>query len=196
MINKEIIEKIGVIGIVITAITSPCCFPLFGILFSAFGFGSFELFGGTTLLIFLGFVILSLIGFIFSFIHHKKYLPLVIGTISSSLIFNNYFSASETNDTMYIGMVGLIITSIINYYETKIFNLMGNKKITLESTITCPSCGHKKEEVMPTDACQYFYECESCKKVLKPKQGDCCVYCSYGSRPCPPIQEIGKSCCN
>ena len=57
----------------------------------------------------------------------------------------------------------------------------------------------KKEETMPTDACQYFYKCEGCKKVLKPINNDCCVYCSYGSIPCPPIQESkscrGSSCC-
>ncbi|WP_347159371.1 GDCCVxC domain-containing (seleno)protein [Pontibacter chitinilyticus] len=66
--------------------------------------------------------------------------------------------------------------------------------IVLQSTITCPDCGYKKEETMPTDACQYFYECENCKKVLKPKQGDCCVYCSYGTVKCPPIQT-GTNCC-
>ena len=71
-------------------------------------------------------------------------------------------------------------------------------KIELKSTITCPECGYKKEEEMPTDACQYFYECESCKKVLKPVNKDCCVFCSYGTVPCPPIQEnksCGDSCC-
>lgn len=73
---------------------------------------------------------------------------------------------------------------------------MENKKITLKSTITCPNCGNKKEEIMPTDACQFFYECEKCKTILKPKKGDCCVYCSHGTVPCPPIQETGKSCCN
>jgi len=56
------------------------------------------------------------------------------------------------------------------------------------STITCPNCGHKKEEKMPADACQYFYECENCHTMLKPKQGDCCVFCSYGSYKCPPEQ--------
>lgn len=67
--------------------------------------------------------------------------------------------------------------------------------ITLESTITCPNCGHRKEETMPTDACQYFYDCENCKEVLKPINNDCCVFCSYGTMPCPPIQEKG-SCGN
>lgn len=66
--------------------------------------------------------------------------------------------------------------------------------ISLESEITCPHCGHQKVEAMPTDACQYFYECENCKQILKPFDGDCCVFCSYGTVPCPPIQE-GISCC-
>ena len=67
-------------------------------------------------------------------------------------------------------------------------------KVVLESTLTCPSCGHVETETMPTDACQWFYECKSCQTVLKPLKGDCCVYCSYATVPCPPIQE-GKSCC-
>ena len=65
--------------------------------------------------------------------------------------------------------------------------------IELESTITCPHCGHKKTETMPTNACEYFYHCEGCDKVLKPHLGDCCVFCSFGSVKCPPIQE-GKCC--
>lgn len=66
--------------------------------------------------------------------------------------------------------------------------------VILQSTLTCPECGHAKTETMPTDACQWFYECEQCHTVLKPKPGDCCVYCSYGSVPCPPIQA-GRNCC-
>ncbi len=69
--------------------------------------------------------------------------------------------------------------------------------VTLESTLTCSHCGHTKMETMPTDACQWFYECEGCQTVLKPEAGDCCVFCSYGTVPCPPIQEQGKGggCC-
>lgn len=58
----------------------------------------------------------------------------------------------------------------------------------LESLLTCPKCGHARLEVMPTHACQYFYECERCKIVLRPLPGDCCVFCSYGSVKCPPVQ--------
>lgn len=57
-----------------------------------------------------------------------------------------------------------------------------------ESTITCPACGAAKTETMPTDACRYFYECTGCGTLLRPKRGDCCVFCSYGSVSCPPMQ--------
>ena len=43
--------------------------------------------------------------------------------------------------------------------------------IALESVITCPECGHQKEETMPTDACQFFYECSNCKAILRPQAG-------------------------
>lgn len=68
------------------------------------------------------------------------------------------------------------------------------KKIQLISVITCPSCGFKKEGTMPTDSCQFFYECPKCKALIKPVTGDCCVYCSYGSVKCPPVQ-MDNSCC-
>jgi len=58
----------------------------------------------------------------------------------------------------------------------------------LQSVITCPHCAMEKPELMPTDACQFFYICTSCGATLRPKAGDCCVSCSYGSVPCPPIQ--------
>lgn len=66
--------------------------------------------------------------------------------------------------------------------------------VVRESTLICPQCGTAKAETMPADACQYFYECTGCKVLLKPKPGDCCVFCSYGSVPCPPIQQ-DLDCC-
>lgn len=67
--------------------------------------------------------------------------------------------------------------------------------LVLESRLACPQCGHQSVEVMPTDACVFFHECAACGALLKPKPGDCCVYCSYGSVPCPPVQRQGRSCC-
>lgn len=74
---------------------------------------------------------------------------------------------------------------------------MPDAAVTTESTITCPVCGTAKVETMRTDACQYFYECTGCYTLLRPKTGDCCVFCSYGSVPCPPIQVADGNplCC-
>ena len=41
--------------------------------------------------------------------------------------------------------------------------------IVLESVLTCPRCGFAKPETMPTDACQFYYECSNCKALLRPK---------------------------
>lgn len=69
-----------------------------------------------------------------------------------------------------------------------------------QSVITCPNCGTAKREPMPTDACQFFYYCTGCGSRLKPKAGDCCVFCSYGSVVCPPVQtkcrgDVGTAGC-
>lgn len=58
----------------------------------------------------------------------------------------------------------------------------------IDSELTCPFCGARHTETMPTDACIVFFLCSGCGEILRPKLGDCCVFCSYGSVPCPPIQ--------
>lgn len=79
--------------------------------------------------------------------------------------------------------------------------------VRLQSVITCPQCGFSQEETMPVDACLFFYDCPNCAALLRPKQGDCCVFCSYGSVKCPPIQADaldarpdgsagGSACCS
>lgn len=67
--------------------------------------------------------------------------------------------------------------------------------VILESAISCPHCGHRRTERMPTDACLWFYECTGCHAVLRPKPGHCCVFCSYGTVKCPPMQLGGGDCC-
>lgn len=67
-------------------------------------------------------------------------------------------------------------------------------KVTRTSVLTCPRCGHAETLDMPTDSCQWFHTCTACAVVLRPKPGDCCVFCSYGSVACPPIQA-GRGCC-
>jgi hypothetical protein len=68
-----------------------------------------------------------------------------------------------------------------------------NAPIELACHLTCPHCGRVSIETMPTNACIYFHDCSGCGELLRPKPGDCCVFCSYGSISCPPVQA--GHCC-
>lgn len=196
------IDQFGTVGLFITAIFSPCCFPLFAFGASALGLGSFELFGGWTMWIFQAMVLISIAGLVVSYFKHRCMYPLLIAIPSGLLIFYgcHFNNSNYWTYFLYAGMFGLLAATYWNYKRNKMHSSCDNcttysgKTVELNSTITCPSCGHKKAEIMPTDACVYFYECENCKARLKPLQGDCCVYCSYGTVKCPPIQA-GQQCC-
>ena len=59
--------------------------------------------------------------------------------------------------------------------------------------LTCPECGHAERLAMPSDACLFFHDCSRCRTRLRPLPGDCCVFCSYGDTPCPPVGRAGKA---
>jgi len=67
-------------------------------------------------------------------------------------------------------------------------------KTILTSEIKSPYCAFTKVEQMPIDSCQILYNCTGYNQEITPKNEDCCVYCTYGTVPCPPIQE-NKNCC-
>jgi hypothetical protein len=58
--------------------------------------------------------------------------------------------------------------------------------------IACPECGTCTEEPMPENACLRCFECPACRVLLRLKTGDCCVFCSYGDSPCPPVIADGR----
>ncbi len=62
-------------------------------------------------------------------------------------------------------------------------------KIRTKANLACPICGKTQEVVMPSDSCQYFYECKFCKNRIKSKEGDCCVFCSHADAKCPYKQK-------
>lgn len=68
------------------------------------------------------------------------------------------------------------------------------REVVSQSTIECPKCGHREREEMPVDACVYYYACHGCGGTLKPLPRDCCVFCSFGDVPCPPVQSGELGC--
>lgn len=72
--------------------------------------------------------------------------------------------------------------------ETNPQNASDGETIALTSNITCPKCGFTAKEKMPTEVCQIAYTCKKCKTTMNPKEGDCCVFCTYGDHKCPSKQ--------
>lgn len=88
----------------------------------------------------------------------------------------------------------LIVTvcqSALDVVKQKLTVLANRFEMKIESILTCPTCGKEQNVSMPTNACQHFYKCQNCDEILKPKKGDCCVFCSYADTRCPPKQQEG-----
>lgn len=196
------IDKLGTAGLFLTALFSPCCFPLFAFAASAFGLGSFELFGGWTMWVFQAMVLISVGGLYLSYRKHRCMYPLMVAIPAGLTVFYGYHFNDSNNWIyfLYAGMTGLFIATLWNYQRNKMHGscntcvTYNQSTVELSSTITCPECGYQKNEMMPTDACIYFYECTNCKTRLKPMPGDCCVFCSFGNVKCPPIQAGIPGC--
>jgi len=182
------LDRIGSAGVLVAALAAPCCFPLFAAVGAAAGLGVLERYEGIILFVFQGFALLTLAGLAFSFRQNRNFGPLIIGVVScATLAIHFYLSFSLA--LLYSGLFGLIAATVWNHLSAS-----SRKRPVLQSRITCPKCGAQSEETMPTNACLFFYDCPACHVRLKPLEGHCCVFCSYGSVPCPPMQS-GESCC-
>jgi cytochrome c biogenesis protein CcdA len=188
---KDHIDKFGSFGAVFAAALAPCCFPLLGVIATALGLGAAEQFAPQLQYAVQFFVLLAVAGSAMMYRVHRRPLPLIFSVIGAALCFIHYY-LRFSEPMIYSGFGLLLISGFWNTHEKK--KMKSCKTPSLESTITCPECGHQQTEVMPTDACQFFWDCPKCGVKLKPKEGDCCVFCSFGSIPCPPIQ-LDRGCC-
>ncbi|WP_305120694.1 MULTISPECIES: GDCCVxC domain-containing (seleno)protein [Polynucleobacter] len=35
----------------------------------------------------------------------------------------------------------------------------------------------------------HLYRCKACSTILKPKSGDCCIFCSFGNTDCSSSEK-------
>lgn len=184
------LDKIGSAGALLAAIAAPCCFPIFAAAAAGLGLGALGRYESVVLYLFQAFALLSLVGLLAAYRGHHRIGPVTLGTLSVGVIAYTFYWSFQTIG-LYAGLLGLLGATIWNYLARR---AQRASEPRLRSVITCPHCGHRVEETMPTNACLFFYDCPACHSRLKPRPGDCCVFCSYGSVPCPPIQ-LGESCC-
>ena len=95
-----------------------------------------------------------------------------------------------------LGRDNAALTQTIPDTDCRQRHMYMNHELVLESRLTCPHCGQQTIERMPTNACRYFHECDGCGEFFRPKPGHCCVFCSYGSTACPPVQSGERECCS
>lgn len=183
---KVFLERFGSAGAVVAAAACPICFPklaLVGALLGLGGLGAYEAQFFIAAQVLVG---VAVLGHILSFRQHGIRWRLAVAVLSGAAVFVGlYLFRSEW--ISYAGLAGLVFVSAADLWSH-----LSRKRVAtaaaLQSVITCPRCGHQRREAMPTDACLFFYDCKGCGAVLRPKQGDCCAFCSYGSVKCPPVQ--------
>jgi len=182
------LEKIGSIGAVVAAAACPVCFPKLALLGALFGFGAFGAYESQFFIAAQVMVVLAVAGHVLSYLRHRRNRWLLGSAILSGVaVFAGlYWLGSEF--VAYLGFAGLVVTSATDFW-TRFWRKPS--VALLESVITCPKCGASRKESMPTNFCLYFYDCKGCGAALRPKAGDCCVFCSYGSVKCPPMQSAG-----
>lgn len=193
---RSYLDKAGTVGGIFAALAAatPCCLPLLATASASLGFSFLWRYEGLLSWVFQGFALLALFGVVVGFRRHKQLLPLLVmvGAVAAIL---GYYHVFRRAPLIYGGLAGLVVASILNHRAAKQCQTCSPiKSAILQSVITCPQCGKTQQETMPTDSCQFFYECSACHAVLRPKQGHCCVFCSFGSVPCPSIQQQAGCC--
>jgi len=60
--------------------------------------------------------------------------------------------------------------------------------IKFESEIICPLCNNKHKERIDIEFNIVIYICKFCGHTLSLGNGECCIFCVYGSNPCISTQ--------
>ena len=118
--NLTFVDKIGSVGTLLTAMACPVCWPLFATAGSALGLSllapSYE--GIMMNYVFPPFVVVALVGTILSYRNHKQWLPLVSGLASGLLVLYGFYVGWQLT-LMYIGIFGLLISSILSFLANR-----------------------------------------------------------------------------
>lgn len=194
-------DKTGALGSIVAAASCPACFPALAGLGAALGIGFLAEFEGWFIRVGLPlFAGLALIANADAWRRHRRWPRGVLGLLGPAAVLAAmllFFGHWWTAQLLYAGLALMTAVALWDLWRPagrRACASAGAGAVTLESVLTCPHCGHARRETMPTDACTFFYECERCHAMLRPKPGDCCVFCSYGSVKCPPVQAQAPCC--
>jgi MerC mercury resistance protein len=173
----KLLGRLGSAGALAAAAACPVCFPKLALIGAFFGLGALAAYEAEIIVAMQALVALATLGHVAAFRRARKRLRLGLALAGAVAVFAAFYVIGS-EWLVYVGL-GLLVAASFT-------DALSNPR--RRSVLTCPQCGHRRKETMPTDACQFLYECRGCGALLRPKPGDCCVYCSYGSVPCPSKQ--------
>ncbi len=70
---------------------------------------------------------------------------------------------------------------------------MSGEGLELWSVLRCPTCVFEEPLRMPMRGRVLRYACGRCDAEFSPAGANCCVFCEYGSVPCPRTQRVPPS---
>jgi len=183
---RQHLDKLGSIGSVVAAAACPICFPKLALLGGLLGLGAFSAYEAQLFMAAQLLVVVSVTGQALAYRRHRNVWPFAAALAGGAAVFIGLY-VFQSEWLAYAGFAGLVAAS-----GTDLWSRL-RRRSARTSVITCPKCGERRRETMPTDACQFFYECSACGAVLRPLPGDCCVFCSYGTVKCPPKQVASQA---
>jgi hypothetical protein len=186
--NKEKVSNVSTSIAALLGFACPACFPAVIAALSSVGFGFLASAKVIVPILFI-FLFGGWFGLWLGYKLHKNITPLILSILAGVMIpVGRFVLGSQPLAYLASGLV--IIAAVWNilllrHYKKVCAVDAHNKNITKSGTLTCPECGVQESLPMPTNACQHSYECKGCHKNITPKEGDCCVFCSYADKKCP-----------
>jgi len=117
--RAKFIEQSASIGVLVTAMACPVCWPLFALVGSSLGLGILAPWEGILMnYVFPPLVVLGAVGSVVSFKSHRKVIPLVIGLLSATMILFGFYVGWQLV-LMYIGIFGMLLASVLSYLEAR-----------------------------------------------------------------------------
>lgn len=187
-VRRITLSLVGSGAAALGASLAPCCFPLLGFFPALAGWGGWA--AGSPWIT-QGSLAIALVGFWLGRHRFGGGVSLAFGLTGAGLILVAYHAIFAAS-LVYGGLALLVVAALGPWTFRLLMRLL--KLPILRSVLTCPACGFRWTGTMPTDACLFFWDCPKCDARVRPLPGDCCVFCSYGTVPCPPIQLGGCPC--
>lgn len=72
----------------------------------------------------------------------------------------------------------------------ELFTRFTTRSIQRSSTLRCPHCKANMHERMPTGHAVMVFHCLWCNRSVHCGPADHCVFCAFGSYPCPERQRV------